>query len=95
MHLCDYHWRADVSAQIKKVNLPKAGMGIEEGTVTRWLKNVGDSVQKGEVLVEIETAKALQEVEAPVAGVLVHILVMQGETAAVNTTLAEIEAPDD
>jgi pyruvate/2-oxoglutarate dehydrogenase complex dihydrolipoamide acyltransferase (E2) component len=66
-------------------------MGIEEGTVTRWLKAVGDPVETGEVIVEIETAKALQEVQAPVSGTLVQILVGVGETAIVNTTMAVIE----
>ena len=74
-----------------KVNFPKSGMGIEEGTATRWLKSVGDSVTKGEVLLEIETAKALQEIEAPVSGKLVSILLQEGETAAVNTPIAVIE----
>ena len=74
-----------------KVNLTKAGMGIEEGTVHRWLKSVGDSVQQGEVIVEIENAKALQDVPAPASGKLVQILVSEGQTAEVNTTLALIE----
>jgi pyruvate/2-oxoglutarate dehydrogenase complex dihydrolipoamide acyltransferase (E2) component len=75
-----------------KVNFPKSGMGIDEGTIVRWLKAPGDKVEKGDVLVEIETAKALQEVEAPASGTLVEIRVAQGETAAVNSTLAVIEA---
>jgi pyruvate/2-oxoglutarate dehydrogenase complex dihydrolipoamide acyltransferase (E2) component len=74
-----------------KVNLTKSGMGIEEGTVYRWLKAVGDTVEKGEILAEIENAKALQEIEAPTSGTLVKILVAPGETALVNTTLALIE----
>jgi TPP-dependent pyruvate/acetoin dehydrogenase alpha subunit len=74
-----------------RVNLPKSGMGIDEGTVVRWLKAVGAEVQKGEVLVEIETAKALQEVAAPASGRLAKILVAAGETAAVNSALAVIE----
>lgn len=74
-----------------KVNFPKTGMGIEEGTVIRWLKAVGEKVEKGEVIVEIETAKATQEVEAPVGGTLVKILVVEGATAAVNATLGLIE----
>jgi pyruvate/2-oxoglutarate dehydrogenase complex dihydrolipoamide acyltransferase (E2) component len=74
-----------------KVNLPKSGMGIEEGTVSRWLKNVGDSVRKGEPIVEIETAKALQEVQAPVTGRLVQILLPEGQAAEINTTIALIE----
>jgi pyruvate/2-oxoglutarate dehydrogenase complex dihydrolipoamide acyltransferase (E2) component len=74
-----------------KVNLPKSGMGIDEGTVARWLKSVGDKVEQGETLVEVETAKALQEVAAPASGTLVQILVDEGQTVAINTTLALIE----
>ncbi len=70
-----------------KVNLPKSGMGIEEGTVLRWLKGVGDTVVAGEVLIEIETAKAIQEVLAPITGSLAEIHVSAGETAPVNSAL--------
>lgn len=73
-----------------KVNLPKSGMGIDEGTVFRWLKAVGDRVEQGEVLVEVETAKALQEVVAPVSGTIGDILVKEGETVPVNSILALI-----
>jgi pyruvate/2-oxoglutarate dehydrogenase complex dihydrolipoamide acyltransferase (E2) component len=66
-------------------------MGIEEGTVARWLKDVGDVVRQGEPLVEIETAKAVQEIEAPASGRLSRILVAVGETAFVNTDLAIID----
>jgi pyruvate/2-oxoglutarate dehydrogenase complex dihydrolipoamide acyltransferase (E2) component len=67
-------------------------MGIEEGTVTRWLKTVGDRVEQGEPLVEIETAKATQEVESPASGTLTKIVLGEGETAAVNTEIAVIES---
>ena len=73
------------------LNFPKAGMGLEEGTVARWLKKAGEPVRRGEVVVEIENAKALQEVEAPVSGILVEILVAEGQTVAVNSDLAVIE----
>ena len=74
-----------------KLVLPKWGMGLTEGTVLEWLKAEGDSITKGEPIVEIETAKATQEVEAPVSGVLTKILLAEGETADVNTEIAEIE----
>jgi pyruvate/2-oxoglutarate dehydrogenase complex dihydrolipoamide acyltransferase (E2) component len=74
-----------------KVVLPKWGMGMEEGTIVRWLKAEGDAVAQGEPIVEIESAKATQEVEAPASGRLVKILVAQGETAPVNTEIAVIE----
>jgi pyruvate/2-oxoglutarate dehydrogenase complex dihydrolipoamide acyltransferase (E2) component len=76
---------------VTKVILPKSGMGIDEGTIIRWIKAVGDKVQQGESLAEIETAKATQEVEAPVSGTLVQILLPEGQTAAVNTEIAVIE----
>lgn len=74
-----------------RIVLPKWGMGIEEGTVVRWLKREGESVTQGEPIVEIETAKATQEVEAPASGRLVKILLPEGETAAVNTEIGIIE----
>ena len=74
-----------------KVVLPKWGMGIEEGTVTHWLKKLGDRVQKGEPIVEIETAKSTQEVESPVTGKLTELTVAEGETALVNTVIAVID----
>lgn len=74
-----------------KVNLPKSGMGIEEGTVVRWRKRAGERVERGEVIVEVETAKAIQEVEAPESGTLSRILVREGTAVPVNTTLALIE----
>jgi pyruvate/2-oxoglutarate dehydrogenase complex dihydrolipoamide acyltransferase (E2) component len=80
-----------VTAKTINVNFPKAGMGIDEGTVTRWLKAIGNQVRQGEPLVEIETAKAMQEIAAPASGTLVQILVPEGETATVNTLLGVIE----
>jgi len=73
------------------LKMPKWAMGIDEGTVLQWLKTEGDNITQGEVLVEIETAKAVQEVEAPVSGVLSKILLAEGETAEVRTELALIE----
>jgi pyruvate/2-oxoglutarate dehydrogenase complex dihydrolipoamide acyltransferase (E2) component len=74
-----------------KVNFPKSGMGIAEGTVVRWRRAVGDRVRKGEPLVEMETEKAVQEVDAPIDGTLSQILVPEGSTAAVNSPLGMIE----
>ena len=74
-----------------KVNFPKSGMGIQEGTIVRWLKAVGDRVEQGEPIVEIETAKAVQEVEAPVAGTLTEILLPEGQEVLVNTEIAVID----
>ncbi len=73
------------------INFPKSGMGIDEGTVLRWLRRIGERVRQGEIVVEIETAKATQEVEAPVSGTLAQILVPEGESVLVNTALGVIE----
>lgn len=74
-----------------KVIIPKAGMGTTEGTITQWLKKEGDTVTQGELIVEVETAKAIEEIEAPVSGILSKILLDEGETADVYTEIAEIE----
>jgi pyruvate/2-oxoglutarate dehydrogenase complex dihydrolipoamide acyltransferase (E2) component len=78
-----------------KINFTKTGMGIEEGTLVRWLKGVGDHVNEGDVIAEIETAKAVQEVEAPASGFITEISVTEGETVAVNSTLGLIGSQND
>ena len=75
----------------KSVIIPKSGMGITEGEVVRWLKAEGDRVSEGEVIAEVETAKATIEIEAPASGVLTRILVHEGENVEVNTEIATIE----
>jgi pyruvate/2-oxoglutarate dehydrogenase complex dihydrolipoamide acyltransferase (E2) component len=74
-----------------KVVMPKWGTGMNEGTIVRWMKSVGDTVGAGEPLVEIETAKSVQELEAPASGVLSEILLAEGEDAEVRTPIAVIE----
>jgi pyruvate dehydrogenase E2 component (dihydrolipoamide acetyltransferase) len=74
-----------------KVLIPKAGMGITEGTIAKWLKSEGDRVTEGEVIAEVETAKAVQEIPAPATGTLQKILLAEGEAAEVYTEIALIE----
>jgi pyruvate/2-oxoglutarate dehydrogenase complex dihydrolipoamide acyltransferase (E2) component len=74
-----------------KVLIPKGGMGTTEGTIAKWLKSEGDPVTEGEIIVEIETAKALQEVPSPATGILKRILLAEGATAEVYTEIALIE----
>jgi pyruvate/2-oxoglutarate dehydrogenase complex dihydrolipoamide acyltransferase (E2) component len=76
---------------VTKVLIPKVGMGTAEGTIAKWLKSEGDFVREGEVIVEIEMAKAVEEVPAPVTGVLRKIFLADGGTADVYTEIAEIE----
>ena len=61
------------------VILPRLGQGMESGTIVRWLKSEGDAVEKGEPLYELDTEKVTQEVEAEASGVLLKILVAEGE----------------
>jgi pyruvate/2-oxoglutarate dehydrogenase complex dihydrolipoamide acyltransferase (E2) component len=74
-----------------KVVMPKWGTGMNEGKIVRWLKAVGDRVEEGESIVEIETVKAVQDLEAPASGILSEILLPEGESAEVRTLIALIE----
>ena len=77
-----------------EVLLPQWGMGMSEGLVVEWKKKVGDSVTEGELLAEIETEKAAQELEAPADGVLTEIRVQENEKAKVRSVLGIIETSD-
>ncbi|MCC3274379.1 2-oxoglutarate dehydrogenase, E2 component, dihydrolipoamide succinyltransferase [Arthrobacter sp. zg-Y20] len=72
------------------VNLPALGESVTEGTVTRWLKNVGDRVEVDEPLLEVSTDKVDTEIPSPVAGVIEEILVAEDETAEVGAALVRI-----
>ena len=72
------------------VVLPALGESVTEGTVTRWLKKVGDTVQADEGLLEISTDKVDTEIPSPVSGVIEEILVQEDETVEVGAILAKI-----
>jgi pyruvate dehydrogenase E2 component (dihydrolipoamide acetyltransferase) len=72
------------------VLMPELGESVTEGTVTRWLKNVGDSVEVDEPLVEVSTDKVDTEIPSPVAGTLVSITAEEDDTVAVGGELAKI-----
>ncbi|WIE55983.1 2-oxoglutarate dehydrogenase, E2 component, dihydrolipoamide succinyltransferase [Curtobacterium sp. MCBD17_003] len=74
----------------ESVNLPALGESVTEGTVTRWLKNVGDRVEVDEPLLEVSTDKVDTEIPSPVAGVVEEILVGEDETVEVGTPLVRI-----
>jgi len=76
---------------MSEVKLPALGESVTEGTVTRWLKKIGDTVAIDEPLVEVSTDKVDTEIPSPVAGVLTQILVAEDETAAVGAVLAVVE----
>lgn len=71
--------------------LPKAGMNMVEATVVAWHKSPGDRVEAGEPVVQVETDKVDLEIEAPVAGILSHVLVSVDEDAEVGATLGLID----
>jgi pyruvate dehydrogenase E2 component (dihydrolipoamide acetyltransferase) len=76
------------------VVMPQMGESVTEGTIVRWMKKVGDSIDRDEPLLEITTDKVDAEIPSPAAGVLVEIRVKEGETVAVNHVVAVIGAPD-
>ena len=76
------------------VLLPQWGMGMSEGLIVQWNKKVGDTVIEGEMLAEVETEKAAQELECPADGILAEIKVGENERAKVRTVIAIIETTD-
>ena len=74
----------------ESVNLPALGESVTEGTVTRWLKQVGDRVEVDEPLLEVSTDKVDTEIPSPIAGVIEEILVAEDETAEVGAPLVRI-----
>jgi pyruvate dehydrogenase E2 component (dihydrolipoamide acetyltransferase) len=72
------------------VVMPQMGESIAEGTVSKWLKKVGDTVERDEPLLEISTDKVDAEIPSPAAGVLTEILVKEGDTVPVNAVVARI-----
>src|ERR1700712_624560 len=72
------------------VVMPQMGESIIEGTLTRWLKKAGDTVERDEPLFEISTDKVDTEIPAPSSGVLTEVLVQEGQTVGVNVVVARI-----
>ena len=73
------------------LHCPQWGMGITEGTITKWLKRPGERIQEGEEIVEIESAKAIDVVESPVSGTMQRLLVEEGVTIPVRAPIAVID----
>src|SRR5688500_1754711 len=71
--------------------MPQMGESIAEGTLSKWLKKIGDEIKRDEPIFEISTDKVDAEIPAPAAGVLAEILVKEGETVAVQTVVARLE----
>ena len=75
-----------------EVPMPQMGESIAEGTVSKWLKQLGDSVERDEPILEISTDKVDAEIPAPAAGTLAEITVQEGETVGVGTIVAYIDS---
>ena len=73
------------------VVMPQMGESIAEGTLSKWLKKVGDSVKRDEPMFEISTDKVDAEIPAPASGVIAEILVKEGQTVPVDTLVARLE----
>src|SRR6478672_10024388 len=73
------------------VIMPQMGESIAEGTLSRWMKKVGDAVKRDEPIFEISTDKVDAEIPAPTSGVLAEILVTEGQTVPVQTLVARLE----
>jgi pyruvate dehydrogenase E2 component (dihydrolipoamide acetyltransferase) len=79
----------------EKIIMPQGGQDITEGRVVRWHKAEGDPVQNGEVICEVETEKAVFEVESPLDGVLLKIVVPEGKIARIFSTIGFVGAPGE
>ena len=73
-----------------ELTMPKNDMDMEEGTIVKWLKNVGDKVEKGEMFMEIETDKTSMEIESPSSGILLAQFYQGGDVVPVNTVMGYI-----
>src|SRR5437762_2422903 len=78
-----------------EVVMPQMGESIAEGTITKWLKNVGEHVDRDEPLFEISTDKVDAEIPSPAAGTLTEIKFKEGETVEVNTVVAVLDGAGD
>ncbi len=74
------------------ITMPKLGFDMAEGTLVRWVKQVGENIKKGDVLAEIETDKATVEVESSASGVILQLIVDQGSVVPVNAPIAVVGA---
>ena len=84
-------WGIGEIEMIVEFTMPMLGEVMQEGTVMTWFKQVGDPIEKGEILLEVETDKAVMEVESNATGIIKALLIAEGNTVPVNTIIAQIE----
>ena len=80
---------------IKAIKMPDLGTNVEEIRVVRWIKQIGDTVARGDILMEVETDKSIMEVESYLSGFLKKILVAEGDAVPAGAEVALIGEPDD
>lgn len=78
----------------REIIMPKIGLDMEEGTIVSWLKKVGDQIETGEIIAQIETDKAVTDIEAAFAGTIVEIVAEEGDTVEITKTIAWVEADE-
>ena len=76
------------------IELPHVGESVVEGTIGKWLKQPGDRVERYDPLVEVVTDKVTMEVPSPVAGQLLRIIAVEGETVPMGAPIAEVETDE-
>jgi 2-oxoglutarate dehydrogenase E2 component (dihydrolipoamide succinyltransferase) len=76
---------------MKEVLVPKWGLTMEEATLIKWLKKVGDEIAEGESIAEMETDKATDEIESQVSGVIVELLVEEGAIVEAGQAIALVQ----
>jgi pyruvate dehydrogenase E2 component (dihydrolipoamide acetyltransferase) len=84
-----------ITIMVRPITMPKLGQSEEVGTLVRWRKKVGDTVAKGDILFEIETDKAILEVESFFEGTLLKTVVQEGTTVPINTTVGFVGDPGE
>lgn len=80
-----------MSGNVRELKMPRVGVAMTEGTIVRWLKNVGDRVEQNEILLEIATEKIEFEVPSPCNGTVVELLAKENDVVQVLETIARIE----
>lgn len=75
----------------KEIIMPKIGLDMEEGTIVKWLKQPGDKIEAGEAIAEIETDKAVTEVECAVSGTVAELVAEEGDEVEITKTIAWVE----
>lgn len=73
---------------VVKIFLPKLGESIEQASINRWCKQIGDSIKRGEVIAELETSKTTMDIESPINGFMLEIFTKEGEIITTGTLIA-------